>query len=67
MKTTNKNINYFLSFFSDNQIHKEVMNKELKKADKQSLKVAYQALENCPEYQKEAEEREAANLEDVKS
>jgi hypothetical protein len=35
---------------------KKVVEKELKKTDKQSLKTAYQALENCPEYQKEAEE-----------
>jgi hypothetical protein len=31
------------------------------------LKSVYQALENCQEYQLEAEEWEKANLEDVKS
>ncbi|CAG8613663.1 2815_t:CDS:1, partial [Cetraspora pellucida] len=35
---------------------KKAVEKELKKTDKQSLKAAYQALENCSEYQKEAEE-----------
>ena len=49
------------------QFNKKVVEKELKKTDKQSLKAAYQALENCSEYQKEAEEWEAANLEDVES
>ena len=49
------------------QFIKKVVEKELKKTDKQSLKAAYQALENCSEYQKEAEEWEAANLEGVES
>ena len=43
---------------------KQVVEKELRKADKKSLKTAYQVLENCPDYQKEAEEWEATNLED---
>ena len=38
------------------QFIKKVVEKELKKTDKKSLKAAYQALENCSEYQKEAEE-----------
>ncbi|CFW92704.1 conserved protein of unknown function [endosymbiont DhMRE of Dentiscutata heterogama] len=46
---------------------KKAVEKELKKTDKQSLKAAYQALENCSEYQKEAEEWEKANLEDVEN
>ena len=41
--------------------------KELKKTDKQSLRAAYQALENCSEYQAEAEEWETANLEDAEN
>lgn len=49
------------------QFIKKVVEKELKKTDRQSLKTAYQSLENCPEYQSEAEEWETANLEDAKS
>ncbi|CAG8627284.1 20085_t:CDS:2 [Gigaspora margarita] len=40
------------------QFIKKAVEKELKKTDKQSLKTAYQALENCSEYQSEAEEGE---------
>ena len=43
---------------------KELVEKELKKTEKKSLRDAYQALENCSEYQEEAEEWEKANLED---
>lgn len=42
---------------------KTVVEKELNKVDKKNLKAAYQALENCPDYQKEAGEWEASNLE----
>ena len=42
---------------------KELVEKEFKKTDQKNLRDAYQALENCSEYQTEAEEWEKANLE----
>jgi hypothetical protein len=38
------------------QFIKKVVEKEFKKTDRQNLKSVYQALENCQEYQLEAEE-----------
>ncbi|MCE8163866.1 MAG: hypothetical protein I3273_06355 [Candidatus Moeniiplasma glomeromycotorum] len=42
---------------------RQVIEKELRQVDKKSLRETYLALENCPEYQQEAEEWEKANLE----
>ena len=42
---------------------KKVVEKELKKTDKKSLREAYQMLESCQDYQTEAEEWEQSDLE----